>query len=157
MVKGKHGIPPRYLCGKTLEGSRSHITKVEDQRMTCVAARSPMGPPINLVAMTVSMSFGESVFPAGFNQKTANEDLFVKGNYGIPPHKQCGKTLENSKRQITEAEPVPLTCGAGRPHLQVGRPMGPTCQPLLATSVLHRLKDCISAVYSSRFDLRAQD
>jgi hypothetical protein len=31
------------------------------------------------------------------------------------------------------------------------------CQPLAATSVLHHLKDCISTIYSSRFDLRAQD
>jgi hypothetical protein len=31
------------------------------------------------------MSFGESVFLAGFNQKTAKGDLFVKRNYGIPP------------------------------------------------------------------------
>ena len=33
---------------------------------------------------TKSTHFGESVFPAGFNQKTAKEDLFVKGNHGIP-------------------------------------------------------------------------
>jgi hypothetical protein len=32
------------------------------------------------------MSFGESVFLAGFNQKTTEEDLFVKGNYGNLPH-----------------------------------------------------------------------
>jgi hypothetical protein len=31
------------------------------------------------------MSFGEFVFLAGFNQKTAKEDLFVKRNYGILP------------------------------------------------------------------------
>ena len=96
------------------------------------------------------MSFGVSVFPAAFNQKTAKEDLFVKGNYGISPCKQCRKTLEDSIRLSTEMGPVPLTCGAGRP-------VGPPCQPPVAMSVLHRLKDCISAVYSSRFDPRAQD
>ena len=64
------------------------------------------------------MSFGESVFSAGFIQKTVKGDLFVKGNYGIPPRKQRGKTLEESTRLSTEAEPVPLTCGASWPHLQ---------------------------------------
>jgi hypothetical protein len=38
------------------------------------------------------MSFGESMFPVGFNQKTIKEDLFVKGNYGIPSRKQREKT-----------------------------------------------------------------
>ena len=33
--------------------------------------------------------------------------------------------------------------------------MGPPRQPPVAMSVLHYLKDCISAIYSSRFDLRA--
>ena len=54
IVRGKHEIPPWYLCGKTLEGSRSHITKAEDQRMTCRAARPPVGPPVSLIAMSVS-------------------------------------------------------------------------------------------------------
>ena len=73
------------------------------------------------------MSFGESVFLVGFNQKTAKEDLFVKRNYGIPPRKQCWKTLEDSRWLSTEAELVPLTCGADQTHLQAGRPVGPTC------------------------------
>jgi hypothetical protein len=30
------------------------------------------------------MSFGESIFPAGFNQKTPKEDLFIEENHGIP-------------------------------------------------------------------------
>ena len=47
-----------------------------------------------------SMSFGESVFSAGFNQKTAKEDLFIKGNHGILPQKQRGKTLEDSPRKM---------------------------------------------------------
>ena len=63
------------------------------------------------------MSFGEYVTVGGFNQKTAKEDLFIKGNRVIPYDKQCGKTLEDSRRLSTKAEPVPLTCGAGRPHL----------------------------------------
>ena len=59
------------------------------------------------------MGFDESVFTAGFNHKTAREDLFVKGNYKIPLRKQRGKTLEDSRRLSTKAEPMPLTCGAG--------------------------------------------
>ena len=34
---------------------------------------------------------------------------------------------------------------------------GPLVSALVVISVLYRLKDCISAVYSSLFDLRAQD
>jgi hypothetical protein len=38
-----------------------------------------------------------------------------------------------------------------------GQHLGPTYQPPVAMSVLHRLKDCIYVVYSSQFDPRAQD
>jgi hypothetical protein len=62
------------------------------------------------------MSFGESMFLVGFNQKTAKEDLFIKRNHGIPPRKQRGKNLENSRRLSTKADPEPLPCGAGWPH-----------------------------------------
>jgi hypothetical protein len=34
-----------------------------------------------------STSFGESMFSAGFIQKTIKGDLFVKRDYGIPPQK----------------------------------------------------------------------
>ena len=97
------------------------------------------------------------MFLVGFNQKAAKEDLFVKENHGIPPCKQRGKTLEDNRRLSTEAEPMPLACGASQPHLQAGRSVGPTCLSPLAMLVLQRLKDCISAIYSSRFDPRAQD
>jgi hypothetical protein len=63
------------------------------------------------------MSFGESGFSTGFNKKTTKEDIFIKGNHGISSHKQRGKTLEDSRRLSTEAEPEPLTSEAGRPHL----------------------------------------
>jgi len=46
--------------------------------------------------LTISISFGESVLSVGFNQKTAKEDLFIKGNYGIPLRKQSEKTLEGT-------------------------------------------------------------
>ena len=60
------------------------------------------------------MNFSESVLLAGSNQKTVKEDLFVKGNHGISPHKQRGKTLEDSRKRITEAGLEPLTYEAGR-------------------------------------------
>ena len=44
--------------------------------------------------MTNFMNFGESMFSAGFNQKTVKEDLFVKGNHKILPRKQREKTPE---------------------------------------------------------------
>ena len=90
------------------------------------------------------MSFGESVFLAGFNQKTAKEDLFIKGNHGNPQRDQRGKTLEDSRRLSTKA-------GL---HLPASQPMGPSYQPLFAMSVLHRLRVCIYAILLNRFDLR---
>ena len=56
------------------------------------------------------------MFPAGFNQKTAKEDLFVKGNHGISPRKQHVKIVEDSRRLTTEAGLDPLTSGATWPH-----------------------------------------
>ena len=55
-----------------------------------------------------STSFGESVFPAGFNQKTTKEDVIVKGKYEVPPWYLCGKTLEGSRSHVTKAEGHPL-------------------------------------------------
>ena len=92
------------------------------------------------------MSFGGSIFSAGFIQKTIKEDLFIKGNYGIPPRKQRAKILEDSRRLYTEAEPETLTCVADRPHMQAARPLGSTSQPLFAKSIPHLLLDCIYAV-----------
>jgi hypothetical protein len=68
------------------------------------------------------MSFGESVFSAGFNQKTAKEDLFVKEIYRIPPRNRRGKALEDSRRLSPKRD----TC-----HPTSGRPApgGLTCQP----------------------------
>ena len=77
------------------------------------------------------MSFDESMFLAGFNQKTTKEGLFVKGNHRIPSHNRRGKTLEDSRRLSTEVEAMPLTCGAGPPYLQAGRPVGPHVSVLL--------------------------
>ena len=85
------------------------------------------------------MSFGESVFPAGFNQKTSKEDLIVKGKHGIPPWYVCGKTLEGSRSHVIEVDDQRMTCGAARPHCQATRPpMGPPVS-LVAMSVSHHL------------------
>ena len=85
------------------------------------------------------MSFGESVFSAGFIQKTTKEHLIVEGNYGIPSRYLRGKTLEGSRRQITDAGLNPLPCGAGRPIGGAAQPMWAPPVSLLRMSVLHRL------------------
>jgi hypothetical protein len=100
------------------------------------------------------MSFGESVFSAGFIQKTAKGDLFVKGNHVIPQRNRHEKTLKDTRRQPTKVDPKSMTCGAGQPHLQVGQPSDPTCQPLFRILVFHRLLDCIYTVLLSQFDPR---
>ena len=92
------------------------------------------------------MNFGESVFSAGFNQITAKENLIVKGNYGILPRYQRGKTLEGSRRRITKAGLDPLPCGAARPVGGAGRPLWAPPVSLLQMSVSHRLLGCISTV-----------
>ena len=61
--------------------------------------------------LTNSMSFGESMFSAGFNQKTIKGDLFIKVNHGIPPWDQRGKVPEDSRSLSTEAGLDPLTVG----------------------------------------------
>jgi len=77
------------------------------------------------------MSFGESVFSAEFIQKTVKVDLFVKANHVYPQPKLLGKDLEHTRRQSIKADLEWLTCGAGRPHLQAGLPMGPAGQSSL--------------------------
>ena len=86
------------------------------------------------------MSFGESVFSIGFIQKTVKVDLDVRLNHTYPQRKRPQKVLEDSRGLHTEAE------GEASPG-GTGRPLGSTCQPLVAMSVLHRLLDCIYTVY----------
>jgi hypothetical protein len=69
------------------------------------------------------MSFGESMFAAGFNQKTTKEDLFIKGNLGISSCNQCGKTLHRSKAR------VPDMWGWRASHVRRPVSRGPTYQP----------------------------
>ena len=85
------------------------------------------------------MSFGESVFPTGFNQKTTKEDLIVKEKYGVPPRYLRGKTLEGSRSHVNEAGDKRMTYAAARPHYQAPwPPMGPPISQL-PTSVFHHL------------------
>ena len=101
------------------------------------------------------MSFGESVFPTGFN--TIKGDLFIKWNHRIPSWDQRGKDPEDSRTLSTEAGLDPLTCGANQPHLEAAQPLWAPPIILFVMLVLHRLLGCISAIYSSQFDPRAQD
>ena len=68
------------------------------------------------------------MFPSGFNQKTAKEELIVKGKYRVLPWYLCGKTLEGSRSHITEAKGHPLKGGAAQP-------LGAAAQPLWAPPV----------------------
>ena len=82
-------------------------------------------------------------------------DLDVRLNHAYPQQKQPQKVLEDSRGLHTEAKGEAPPGGTSRPHLLVGQPLGPTCQPPVVMSVLHRLLDCIYAIYSSQFDPRA--
>ena len=64
--------------------------------------------------LTNSMSFGESVFSAGFTVKV---DLHVRFNYGYPQRNRHQKTLEDSGGLHTEVKGETPPGGAGRPHL----------------------------------------
>ena len=103
------------------------------------------------------MSFGESIFLEGFNQKTVKRDLFVKGNHGIPPRDQHGKVPKDSRRLSTEAGLDPLKCGVGMHHIEASQPLWAPPVILFVMLVPHCLLGCISIVYSSQFDPRAQD
>jgi hypothetical protein len=93
-----------------------------------------------------SLSFGESMIYAGFNQETVKADLHVRVNNTIPPWNQCGKVLENSRGYHTEARGRTLPCGADRPYLQAARPLGPPIVLPTAMSVSYCLLGCISII-----------
>ena len=98
------------------------------------------------------MSFDESLFPIGFNQKTTKGELFVIGNHVILPPNKCEKTLEDSSRLSIKVDSEPLSCGSGRSHLQASRYVGPSVSLHVAMLVLHRLKDHFYAILLSWFD-----
>ena len=88
------------------------------------------------------MSFSESVFSVGFIQKTIKVDLHVRFNYAYQQQNGHQKVPKDSRGLHTEAEGE-MPPGGSR---QVGQPLGPTCQPPIVMSVLHRLVGCIYAV-----------
>jgi hypothetical protein len=95
------------------------------------------------------MSFGESVFSAGFIQKTIKGDLHVRRNHRIPPQELRGKTLEDSRRLSTEAHPGGFNVG---PASLWGPPSASHCY------VSFSLPPRLHLHYSlSRFDPRAHD
>ena len=100
------------------------------------------------------MGFGESVFSAGFIQKTVKEDLFIKANQVYSQRYLLGNTLEGTRSQPTEEDHEGMTCGAGRPNLQADRPIDPIVQSPLQMLVLYRLLDSIYVVLLCQFDLR---
>ena len=64
------------------------------------------------------MSFGESVFLVGFNQKTIKVDQHVRFNYAYPQRNGHQKTLEDSGGLHTKAEgETPPSCPAPMAHL----------------------------------------
>ena len=93
-----------------------------------------------------STSFGESVFSAGYIQKTVNGDLNIRINHTYPRWNQHQKLLEDNIGQSTMVEAKGLLGGVGRPYPQGGWPMGPPSQPPLRMSVLHHFLDCIYVV-----------
>jgi hypothetical protein len=62
-----------------------------------------------------STSFDETVFSAGYIEKTIKLDLHVRINHPYPPRSRHQKTLEDTKAHHTEA--------GGE------TPPGPTCRP----------------------------
>ena len=53
IVEGNYGILPRYLRGKTLEGSRRQIIEAELDPLPCGAARPLWALPISLLHMSI--------------------------------------------------------------------------------------------------------
>ena len=53
IVEGNYGIPPQYLCGKTLEGSNRQITKAGLDPLPCGAAQPLWAPLVSLLRMLI--------------------------------------------------------------------------------------------------------
>jgi hypothetical protein len=84
------------------------------------------------------MSFGESIFFAGFIQKTIKMDLHVRINHAYPPRNGHQKVPKDSRGHHTKAGAKVLLGGAGRPHLYATWPLGPAVILHLIMSVSHR-------------------
>ena len=63
------------------------------------------------------MSFGESIFSAGFIQKTIKADQDVRLNHTYPQRKQPHKVQKDLRGLHTEAEGETPQGGANQPHL----------------------------------------
>ena len=63
------------------------------------------------------MSFGESVFSAGFIQKIIKVDIYVRFNCAYPQRNGQQKVPEDSRGLHTKAEGETPLGGAGQPHL----------------------------------------
>jgi hypothetical protein len=61
------------------------------------------------------MSFGESIFYAGFIQKITKEDLNIKRARGIILPRIHGKVIEDTRGLHTEGGDQTLLGGVGRP------------------------------------------
>ena len=85
------------------------------------------------------MSFGESVFSAGFIQKTVKVDLHVGISHAYPLRNEHQKTLEDSRGHHTKA-------GGETPPGGANQPLGVPPISLLGMSVLHCLLGCIYVV-----------
>ena len=92
------------------------------------------------------MSFGKSIFSEVFIQKTVKADLYVRINCVYPPRNGHQKVPEDFRGHHTKAGAEGLLGGAGQPHLQAARPLGPPISLLFIMSVLHLLLDCIYIV-----------
>jgi hypothetical protein len=69
------------------------------------------------------MSFGESIFSAGFIQKITKENLNIKRDRGIISSRIHGKVLEDTRGLHAERGDQTLSGGASQPHPCVVRPL----------------------------------
>ena len=67
--------------------------------------------------LTNSMSFVESVFSAGFIQKTVKVDLYIRINRAYSQRDGHQKDLEDTRGHHAKAERRRLPGGAARPNL----------------------------------------
>ena len=81
------------------------------------------------------MSFGESVFLAGFIQKTSKEDLFVKANHVYPLRNRPGKNPEGKppKRRASGYH-VGLAGPTSRPPGPLGQLVSPSFECQFSTA-----------------------
>jgi hypothetical protein len=72
--------------------------------------------------LTVSMSFGESIFSTGFIQKITKEDISIKRDRMIISSRIQRKVLEDTRGLHAKGGYQTLPGGASRPHPCATRP-----------------------------------